>query len=137
MYIYSVFVFHSCPLLIPLCNIATLSLIDVVFESTLLNYANPCQNCTIQRFARVAEKKERNEINERSDTRQDLNPGPRLVAPMLYPLSYGASGQNPNFNPYKLSNLKFIPLPLIELLYYIVESSVDSNKKTTLLTTCR
>ena len=48
---------------------ATLSLIYVVFESTLLNYANPCQNWTFQRFARVAEKKERNGINEKSDTR--------------------------------------------------------------------
>ena len=66
----------------------------------LLNYANPCRNWTFQRFARVAEKKERNGTNEKSDIRYDLNPGPRLVAPMLYPLSYGASGQNSNFNPY-------------------------------------
>ena len=50
-------------------NIATLSLIYVVFESTLLNYANPCRNCTFKRFERVAEKKERNGTNEKSDTR--------------------------------------------------------------------
>ena len=48
---------------------ATLSLVYAVFESTLLNYANPCGNWTFQRFARVAEKKERNEFNEKSDTR--------------------------------------------------------------------
>ena len=35
----------------------------VVFESTLLNYANPCRNWTLQRFARVAEKKECNGKN--------------------------------------------------------------------------
>ena len=28
---------------------------------------------------------------------------------MLCPLSYGASGQNPNFTPHKFSSLKFIP----------------------------
>ena len=78
-------------------------------KSMLLNYANPCRNWTFHRFARVAEKNERNGTNEKSDTRLDLNPGPRLVAPMIYLLSYGASRQNPNFYPYKLSNLKFIP----------------------------
>ena len=46
----------------------------------LLNYANPCRNWTFKRFARVAEKKERNGTNEKSDIRLDLNPGPRLVA---------------------------------------------------------
>ena len=51
------------------------------FESTLLNNANPCRNCTLQRFEGVAEKKERNGTNKLSDTRQDLNPGPRLVSP--------------------------------------------------------
>ena len=73
------------------------------------------KNWTLQRFARVAEKKERNGTNEKSDTRKDLNPGTRLVAPMPYPLSYSTSvpvgstsGQYLNFNPNKLSNLKFI-----------------------------
>ena len=71
IYIYVYFFYHSCPLLIPLCNIATLfqSLFYVVFESTLLIYANPCRNWTFQRFARVAEKKERNGTNEKYDTR--------------------------------------------------------------------
>ena len=63
------FFFHNCPLLNPSCNIPTLSLIYVTFESTLLNYANPCRYWTFQSFARVAEKKERNGINEKSDTR--------------------------------------------------------------------
>ena len=56
-----VFFSHDCPLFIPLCNIATSfqSLFYVVIESTLLNYANPCRSWTIQRFQRVAEKKER------------------------------------------------------------------------------
>ena len=49
-----------------------LSLFYVVFESKLLNYANPCRNWTFQRFARVAEKKERNGTNEKSDTRYDM-----------------------------------------------------------------
>ena len=50
---------------------------------------NACQNWTFQCFARVAEKKERMGKINKSDTRQDLNPDPRLVAPMLYRLSYG------------------------------------------------
>ena len=75
----------------------------------LLNYANPCRNLTFQRYTRVAEKKERNGTNEKSDTRSDLNTAPRLVAPMHYPLTCGASGQSTNFNPYELSNIKFIP----------------------------
>ena len=80
-----------------------LTLSYVVFESTLLNYANPCTNLTFQRFARLAEKKERYGTNKKYDTRLDLNPGPRLVAPMLYLLSYDASGQNTNFlNPISL-----------------------------------
>ena len=53
----------------PLCNTATLSLIIFVFESTLLNYANPCRYWTFQRLAMVAEKKEQNGIHEKSDTR--------------------------------------------------------------------
>ena len=80
-----------------------------MLESTLLNYANPCRNWTSQRFARVAEKKERNGTNKKSDIRKDLNPGRRLVAPMLHRLSYGVSRQNLNFNPYKLSSHQFIP----------------------------
>ena len=54
------------------------SLIYVVFLSTLLNYANPCRNWTFQRLARAAQKKGRNGTNEKSDTRYDSNPGPRL-----------------------------------------------------------
>ena len=54
-----------------MCHIATsfLSINYVVFESTLLNYANPCRNWTFQRFARVAEKKERSGTKEKPDTR--------------------------------------------------------------------
>ena len=59
---------HNCPQLIPLCNIV-ISLLDVIFESTLLNCANPCQNWTFQPFTWVAEKKERNGKNKKSDTR--------------------------------------------------------------------
>ena len=44
------------------------SLIYAIPESTLLNYANPCRNWTIQRFARAAQKKERNGTNEKSDS---------------------------------------------------------------------
>ena len=61
---------HSHPY-IYIYNIVTsfLSLFDVILESTLLNYANPCRNWTFQRFARVAEKKERDGTNEKCDTR--------------------------------------------------------------------
>ena len=57
-------VFHnSFPLLISLYNIAVLIII-CRFESTLLLiYANHCRNWTFQRFARAAQKKERNETN--------------------------------------------------------------------------
>ena len=63
----------------------------------LLSHANPCRIWTFQRFEMVAEKKERNGTNEKSDTRQDLNPGPRHVAPMHYPLSYGCQWAEPEF----------------------------------------
>ena len=36
-------------------------------------------------------KKERNGTNKKYDTRKDLSPGPRLIARMLNPLSYGVS----------------------------------------------
>ena len=55
----------------------------------LLNYASHCRNLTFQRFATVAEKKDHNETNEKHDTRMYLNTDPRLVSPMLYPLSHG------------------------------------------------
>ena len=73
--IYSV---HNCPQLIPLCNIA-ISLFDVVFKTTLLNCANPCRNWTFQRFARVAEKKERNGTNKNltQNTQKGEEPGRR------------------------------------------------------------
>ena len=79
-----------------------------LFESTLLNYANPFRNWTFRRFGRVAEKKERKGTNTKSGSRYDLNTGPRIVAPLNYRLSYGVRRQNPNFNPYELSNLLFI-----------------------------
>ena len=41
------------------------SLIYVIYESTLLNYANPCRNGTFQRFARAVQKKGRNGTNEK------------------------------------------------------------------------
>ena len=58
------------PVYIYIYNIATSfsELFYVVFESTLLNYANPCRNWTFQRFVIVAEKKERNGTNEETDT---------------------------------------------------------------------
>ena len=46
-----------------------LSLFYVVFDSTLVNYANPSRNWTFQRFAMVAEKKERIGTNKKYDTR--------------------------------------------------------------------
>ena len=39
------------------------------FESALLNYGNTSRNWTFQRLAWVAEKKEREGTNEKSDTR--------------------------------------------------------------------
>ena len=45
------------------------SLLYVVSESTLSNYANPCRNWTFQRFAMAAQKKGCNGTYEKSDTR--------------------------------------------------------------------
>ena len=47
IYIHSVFFFHNCPQLIPLCNIEISLFIMSFFESMLLNYANPCRKCFI------------------------------------------------------------------------------------------
>ena len=70
--------FIICPLLISLYEIAVLIII-CRFESTLLlKYANPCRNWTFQRFAIAAQKKGRNGTHEKSDTRLDSNPGPRI-----------------------------------------------------------
>ena len=62
LYLYYIYVIY---IIISLCYII---MFYVVFESTLLNYANPCQNWTFRRFARVAEKKERNGTDKKSDT---------------------------------------------------------------------
>ena len=43
----------------------------VVFESTLLNCTNTSLNWTFQRFARIANKKERNGTDKKSDNRLD------------------------------------------------------------------
>ena len=40
------------------------------------------------------------------------------VVPMLYPLSYGCQWAELNFCPYKLSNLKFTPLPSLHVDFY-------------------
>ena len=60
-------------------------------ESTILNSVNPSRNWTFQLIARGTVKKERNGKNKKSDTRMATNPGPRLVAPTLYRLSYGVT----------------------------------------------
>ena len=66
------------------------SSIYVVFESTLLNYANPCRNWTFQRF-RKGSTEERTQWN-RWKIWHSLRLEPRssaILAPMLYPLSCG------------------------------------------------
>ena len=50
-------------------NFISIIILCRFFESMLLNYVNHCQNWTFQCFARVAEKKEYNGTNEKSDTR--------------------------------------------------------------------
>ena len=74
---YLVFFCIICPVLISLYNIAVLIII-CSFESTLLlKYANPCRNWTFQRVVSAGLKKGRNGTNEKSDARQNSNPGPR------------------------------------------------------------
>ena len=51
----------------------------VDLESTLLNYAKPCRNWSVQHITRAAQKKGRNGTNEKSVTRYESNPGPRLL----------------------------------------------------------
>ena len=89
-----------------------------IFESMLLNYAYPCQNWTFQHFARAALKNGRNGINKK--TRHSLGVEPRssaYLAPMLNHQATGASGGTKFFS-YKLSNLKFTPLPSIHMDFY-------------------
>ena len=69
----------------------TLSRTGTQVPGVSLNFAESCQNLTYQRFTRVAEKKERNRTNKKYDARWDSNQRPRLVAPMLYTLSYSVS----------------------------------------------
>ena len=74
---YLVFFFIICPVLISLYNIAVLIIICRFKSTLLLKYANPCRNWTFQRVASAGLKKGRNGTNEKSDTRQNSNPGPR------------------------------------------------------------
>ena len=71
-------------------------------------------------FVWVAEKKERNGTNKKSETRQYLNPGPRLVALMLYhSLVGGASAQQAEdmgSNPSECQILYFFCCVLSSLL---------------------
>ena len=72
-------------------------------ESILLSFCKPQSKLdlpTLRQCSRV--RKNTTEQIKKYVTRWDLNPGPRLIAPMLYPLSYGVSWQILNFNPYKL-----------------------------------
>ena len=79
------------------------------YESTLLNCANPCRNFTFQRFAIIAEKKERNGTNQNltltSISTQVLGLSRRCTTHYVT----GASRQNQYINPYELSNLKLVP----------------------------
>ena len=61
------------------------------------------------------ERKNATEQIKKYDTRQDLNPGPRLIASILNSLNYGVSWQNRNFIPYMLSNLQ--PIPPISFIH--------------------
>ena len=70
--------FIICPLLISLYNVAVFVIICRLESTLLLKYANPCRNFTFLRFAMTAQKKGRNGTNEKSDTRKDSNPGPRV-----------------------------------------------------------
>ena len=73
------------------------SSIYVVFESTLLNYANPCQNWTLQRFAR---QHQRNDATEKWKIWHSLGLEPRstaILAPMVCPLIYGCQCPEPEF----------------------------------------
>ena len=70
-------------------------------------------------------RKKTTEQMKKSDTRSDLNQGPRLVTPMLYRLSYGVCKQIPNFNPYELSNLQFIPPHSFHHVDIYIYDSVD------------
>ena len=105
-------------------NIASsfLSLFYVVFESTLLNYANPCRNWTFQYFARVAEKKGRECQNFHLF---------RCVLSSLLPLrSVGRSNFDKRLhNIITLIQKRHKIMIEMNLLCYIMESTVDSYEK--------
>ena len=54
-------------------------------------------------------KKERNGTNKKSDTRQDLNPGPSAHRADALPTELRCQLVEPEFNPYKLTHLQIIP----------------------------
>ena len=74
-----------------------------LLESTLLSSCNPQSKFDLPTL-RQDSREEKNATEKKYiyDTRYDLNPDHRIIAPMLYPLSYGVSWQNLNINPYKL-----------------------------------
>ena len=103
------FFLHNCPLLIPLHNTAVLIKICRFFLISVVKfYAKPLRNWTFQRFVRAAQKKGRNGINKKSDTRWESNPGPRLIqCRCINLLCHGCQWQDLNFYTYKLSDFKF------------------------------
>ena len=73
------------------------------FFSNQHYYAIPCRNWTFKHLALVAQKKERDGVNKKSDTLgfELRNSGCRTVR-RSYQLCYGASWQFSNLNPSKL-----------------------------------
>ena len=112
-----------------ICIIQQFSLKYVFFKSTLLILCKPLRNWTFQRFAGAAQKKGRNGTNKK--IWHSLGHEPRssaYLAPIPYPLSYGCQWAELNFFPYKLSNLKFTPLPSLHVDFAYFSNNVDSKR---------
>ena len=76
-------------------------LLSVVFLINIVEFCKPLSKLDLPKPGWQG-RNEPNGANKKSDTHYDSKPGPRLIAPMLYPLSYGVSWQILNFDPYKL-----------------------------------
>ena len=89
-----------------------------LFESTLLNLCKPLRNWTFQRFARAAHKKRRNGTNKNLTLARTRTQVLGISSADALPTKLRVPVGGTESCPYKLSNLKFTPLPSLHVDFY-------------------
>ena len=92
---------HNVALFLEMIHCMIPKIHQSLFESTLLSFCKNQSKLDVPTL-RQGSRERKNATPKKYDTRYYFNPGPRLIALILYPLSYGDSWQNLNPNPHKL-----------------------------------